>query len=110
MRAEKERIEPNLRNPARDEMSILPCCHAAIVIAGSTRDRANERANLCQGAASVSQLRIEQMPRIDHVRPHRQCYPDTSSRCHTGESDRVVQQRLGGADLISMGGSPRKSV
>src|SRR6516162_2867415 len=64
-------------------------CKAAS-IAGSAQHRANERANLCQGTASIGQLRIEQMPRMDHVRPHLQSYPHTSRPCHTGEPDRIV--------------------
>ena len=57
---------------------------------GSAQHRANERANLCQSAASINQLRIEQMPRMDHVRPHLQSYLDTSRPRHTGEPDRIV--------------------
>ena len=57
---------------------------------GSAQHRANERANLCQGTASIGQLRIEQVPRMDHVRPHLQSYPDISRPCHTGEPDRIV--------------------
>jgi len=65
--------------------------------------RTKKRTHLCQGAASRGQLLLKQMPGMDHIRPHLQCYPHIGRPRYGGEPHRVIEQGFGRADLDQQG-------
>ena len=61
--------------------------------------RTKKRPHLRQGAAARGQLLVKQMPGMDHVRPHFQCYPHIGRARYAGEPHRVIELGFGRADL-----------
>jgi hypothetical protein len=61
--------------------------------------RPHEGAGAGQGAAAVFQVRIPQVPSMNHVRPDFERHRDVRFARGGGEAHGIVEQRLVGADL-----------
>ena len=79
------------------------------VAASSAQHRADERAHGRQRVASRGDLLIEEVPRMDHIRPYLQGHPHIRRARHAREPNGIVEQRLADPTWISMGGRPLSS-